>query len=318
MQALAGCSCSGRMAMPRGMRTVAAVQCRRGSRARTVVAKAALKALVFDCDGVILESEDLHRRAYNATFQHFNVQCGVAGVVDWDEQFYDMLQNTVGGGKPKMRWYFKRMGWPSSSILAGRKPGSEQDEALLIDTLQDWKTDKYQQMLGERSGEVPPRPGVLQLMDDARAAGLKVAVCSAATKSSVVFTLKNLLGEQRFNSLDCFLAGDDVDKKKPDPKIYNVAAQRLGVDPGECVVIEDSTIGLQAALGAGMRCIITYTPSTKQQEFAGAERIVQDVAAAGVTVRELQERRIVQDDRVEFTITDSAMLFGSPTRGNDW
>jgi hypothetical protein len=44
-------------------------------------------------------------------------------------------------------------------------------------------------------------------MDDARAAGLKVAVCSAATKSSVVFTLKNLLGEQRFNSLDCFLAG---------------------------------------------------------------------------------------------------------------
>jgi beta-phosphoglucomutase-like phosphatase (HAD superfamily) len=56
-----------------------------------------------------------------------------------------------------------------------------------------------------------------------------------------------------------------VDKKKPDPKIYDVAAQRLGVDPAECVVVEDSTIGLQAALGAGMRCIITYTPSTKQQ-----------------------------------------------------
>jgi len=61
------------------------------------------------------------------------------------------------------------------------------------------------------------------------------------------------------------IAGDDVDKKKPDPKIYNVAAQKLGLDPSECVVIEDSTIGLQAALGAGMRCIITYTPSTKQQ-----------------------------------------------------
>lgn len=59
-----------------------------------------------------------------------------------------------------------------------------------------------------RSGEVKPRPGVLQLMDAARAAGLKVAVCSAATKSSVVFTLKSLLGEQRFSSLDCFLAGE--------------------------------------------------------------------------------------------------------------
>jgi beta-phosphoglucomutase-like phosphatase (HAD superfamily) len=59
--------------------------------------------------------------------------------------------------------------------------------------------------------------------------------------------------------------GDDVDKKKPNPKIYNVAAEKLGVSPGECVVVEDSTIGLEAALGAGMRCIITYTPSTKQQ-----------------------------------------------------
>eukprot|EP00878_Enallax_costatus_P035960 GHUV01040224.1.p1 GENE.GHUV01040224.1~~GHUV01040224.1.p1 ORF type:complete len:135 (+),score=40.09 GHUV01040224.1:557-961(+) len=102
-------------------------------------------------------------------------------------------------------------------------------------------------------------------MDEARAAGLKVAVCSAATKSSVVFTLKSLLGEQRFNSLDCFLAGDDVDKKKPNPLIYQVAAQKLGVSPSDCVVVEDSTIGLEAALGAGMRCIITYTPSTKQQ-----------------------------------------------------
>jgi beta-phosphoglucomutase-like phosphatase (HAD superfamily) len=63
----------------------------------------------------------------------------------------------------------------------------------------------------------------------------------------------------------CRAAGDDVDKKKPDPTIYKVAATRLGVAPGDCVVVEDSTIGLQAALGAGMRCIITYTPSTKSQ-----------------------------------------------------
>lgn len=66
-------------------------------------------------------------------------------------------------------------------------------------------------------------------------------------------------------ALPCCVSGDDVDKKKPDPKIYNVAAQKLGLDPSECLVVEDSTIGLQAATGAGMRCIITYTPSTKQQ-----------------------------------------------------
>eukprot|EP00879_Flechtneria_rotunda_P018816 GHRR01019750.1.p1 GENE.GHRR01019750.1~~GHRR01019750.1.p1 ORF type:complete len:306 (+),score=95.45 GHRR01019750.1:1476-2393(+) len=268
MQALRGlgsrCNRSGAACSCKGRQRLAGQATRQGvSRLRTIRAQASLKALVFDCDGVILESEDLHRRAYNATFQHFNVQCGVIGLIDWDEQFYDMLQNTVGGGKPKMRWYFNRQGWPTSSVLSGRAPSNEQEQALLIDTLQDWKTEKYQQMIG--SGEVVPRPGVLRLMDEARSAGLKVAVCSAATKSSVVFTLKSLLGEQRFSSLDCFLAGDDVDKKKPDPTIYRIAAGKLGVDPSECVVVEDSSIGLQAALEAGMRCIITYTPSTKQQ-----------------------------------------------------
>eukprot|EP00878_Enallax_costatus_P014684 GHUV01015360.1.p1 GENE.GHUV01015360.1~~GHUV01015360.1.p1 ORF type:complete len:309 (+),score=93.91 GHUV01015360.1:313-1239(+) len=299
MQALrcSSCSSSGRGSVYTGQQAGVTVQCRRSvSRSRSVVAKAALQALVFDCDGVILESEDLHRRAYNATFQHFNVQCGVAGVVDWDEQFYDMLQNTVGGGKPKMRWYFNRFGWPTSSILSGQKPSTEAEQALLIDTLQDWKTDKYQEMIG--SGEVEPRPGVLRLMDEARAAGLKVAVCSAATKSSVVFTLKSLLGEQRFNSLDCFLAGDDVDKKKPNPLIYQVAAQKLGVSPSDCVVVEDSTIGLEAALGAGMRCIITYTPSTKQQAFTGADIIVHELGD-NVTLADLQQKpAAARDDRL--------------------
>ena len=66
--------------------------------------------------------------------------------------------------------------------------------------------------------------------------------------------------------------GDDVDKKKPNPLIYQIAAQKLGVPPSDCVVVEDSTIGLEAALGAGMRCIITYTPSTKQQVGCVARR----------------------------------------------
>ena len=54
---------------------------------------------------MILESEDLHRRAYNEAFAHFNIRCnGVGDVANWSESFYDMLQNRVGGGKQKMRW----------------------------------------------------------------------------------------------------------------------------------------------------------------------------------------------------------------------
>ena len=69
-----------------------------------------LQALVFDCDGVILESEHLHRQAYNDAFAHFNVRCASSESksqqpLNWGSDFYDQLQNRIGGGKPKMRWF---------------------------------------------------------------------------------------------------------------------------------------------------------------------------------------------------------------------
>ncbi|KAG6487399.1 hypothetical protein ZIOFF_055985 [Zingiber officinale] len=217
-----------------------------------------LEALIFDCDGVILESEHLHRQAYNDAFDHFFVRCPSSSSsqpLHWDSDFYDELQNRIGGGKPKMRWYFKENGWPSSSIFE-TPPSSDSEREKLIDVIQaskvgafvDWKTERYKDII--RSGSVEARPGVLRLMDDAKGAGIKVSVCSAATKSSVILSLENLLGLERFQSLDCFLAGDDVKTKKPDPLIYVTAAK--------------------AATGAGMSCIITYTSSTANQNFSDA------------------------------------------------
>lgn len=153
----------------------------------------------------------------------------------------------VGGGKPKMRWYFGQHGWPASAVLGGAVPATPEQQDLLIDTLQDWKTEKYKEIVGAwrwrfcwrglgsqhgreaqaargrlrarwaeagwrpsyrdrsarphappaGSGQVAARPGVLALMDEARGAGLPVAVCSAATKSAVEFVLCNLLGQER-------------------------------------------------------------------------------------------------------------------------
>ncbi|MCO5586417.1 hypothetical protein L7F22_040357 [Adiantum nelumboides] len=253
---------------------------------------ASLQALVFDCDGVILESEDLHRRAYNAAFNHFNVVCtGSSQALEWSSHFYDQLQNQIGGGKPKMRWYFKTYGWPSSTIFASA-PENDADRDMLIDMLQDWKTEKYKDIIA--SGSVDPRPGVLELMDEAQAKGLKVAVCSAATKSSVIFCLNNLLGENRIEQLDCFLAGDDVQKKKPDPSIYVEAAKRLAVSAEQCLVIEDSVIGLQAAVGAGMNCIISYTSSTAEQDFTGACGVYADLENVRLQhLQELMEKKVL-------------------------
>ncbi|KAI8540820.1 hypothetical protein RHMOL_Rhmol08G0014600 [Rhododendron molle] len=241
------------------------------------VSSRSLQALIFDCDGVILESEHLHRQAYNDAFSHFDVRCPSSATsqpLNWDSDFYDELQNRIGGGKPKMRWYFKEHGWPSSSIFE-KPPEDDAARAKLIDTIQDWKTERYKEII--KSGTVEPRPGVLRLMDEAKAAGKQLAVCSAATKSSVILCLENLIGMDRFQSLDCFLAGDDVKEKKPDPSIYLTAATKLGVSGKECLVVEDSVIGLQAATSAGMSCVITYTPSTANQDFEDAIGIYPDL-----------------------------------------
>ncbi|XP_057970603.1 haloacid dehalogenase-like hydrolase domain-containing protein At4g39970 [Malania oleifera] len=271
------------------------LRARRGSstaKPRIVGPSCAMRALVFDCDGVILESEHLHRQAYNDVFAHFNIRysSSPSQPINWASDFYDDLQNRIGGGKPKMRWYFKENGWPSSSIFE-TPPEDDADRAKLIDTLQDWKTERYKEII--KSGTVKPRPGVLRLMDEAKVAGKKLAICSAATKSSVILCLENLIGIERFQGLDCFLAGDDVQKKKPDPSIYLTAANRLGISGADCLVVEDSVIGLQAARGAGLPCIVTYTSSTANQDFKDAVAIYPDLGNVRLKDLELLLENVV-------------------------
>lgn len=141
-----------------------AKQQRSGIRRQTFRVSANLDALVLDCDGVIVESENLHRIAYNDSFKHFNVLIN-GSLVEWSEDFYDDFQNKVGGGKPKMRWYFSNKGWPTTSTFPTPPEDAELRESM-IDELQSWKSDRYRQLIG--SGEVQPRPGILRLIQEAR------------------------------------------------------------------------------------------------------------------------------------------------------
>eukprot|EP00930_Biecheleria_cincta_P050388 TRINITY_DN35540_c0_g1_i1.p1 TRINITY_DN35540_c0_g1~~TRINITY_DN35540_c0_g1_i1.p1 ORF type:complete len:356 (+),score=51.96 TRINITY_DN35540_c0_g1_i1:47-1069(+) len=226
------------------------------------------KALLFDCDGVILLTEELHRLAYNKSFEEFETG------VTWSVEYYDVLQNTIGGGKAKMRHHFARHGWPTSTL--GPAPESEEAKAGLVDALQNLKSEIYKEL----ASNARPRPGILELMDQALDwQDLKTGICSASTKSATLPVLEAILGKERLAKFDLLLIGDDVDKKKPDPLIYTLAAQKLGVLPSSCAVIEDSKIGLQAAQGAQMSCYITCTDSTKDQDFSGAVEIVTDATS---------------------------------------
>eukprot|EP00177_Eucheuma_denticulatum_P007503 GFKZ01013659.1.p1 GENE.GFKZ01013659.1~~GFKZ01013659.1.p1 ORF type:complete len:299 (-),score=44.94 GFKZ01013659.1:936-1832(-) len=221
---------------------------------------ASQKALIFDCDGVIVESEELHRISYN--------QCWEAEDLgfEWSTEFYEMLQNSIGGGKEKMRWYFNNYGWPDKQ--AADTPSLVESREGLISHLHKEKTRMYKDLI--LSGDATVRPGVLRLMDEAAARGLKLAICSAANAEAVHLVLDQLVGQERLAKFDLVLAGDVVKKKKPDPMIYNVAREKLGVSVEDCVVIEDSQIGLQAGVDAGMKVVITHTPYTASQEFKGA------------------------------------------------
>lgn len=240
-------------------------------------------ALIFDCDGVIIETEELHRLAYNAAFQAADLTID-SSPVDWSVEYYDVLQNTVGGGKGKMFFHFRNT--TGAFPMSGDKPApaTPEEEQALVDALQTHKTELYKELIAEKA---VPRPGVIELMDQALAdPKVAVGVCSASTKEAVMKVLDVTLGKDRRERLNVCILGNDVSKLKPDPMIYNTAADTLGIDHNKCVVIEDSMIGLKAAKGAGMKCIITYTSSTESENFygEGADAKIPDLGSRKVTL----------------------------------
>lgn len=235
-------------------------------------------AVLFDCDGVIVETEELHRVAYNNAFKHFGLVLNGKPVV-WDEEYYDMLQNTVGGGKPKMKFYFgkDKKQWPSMTKPYKSAPKTEAEQNKLVDMLQDRKNGFYRKIVEEIA---KARLGVLELLDACIAdPAVKVGICSASSREGFEKLVDSIVGKSRLSKMDVIIAGDDVSERKPSPMIYNMASQRIGVAADRCLVIEDSLIGLKAAKAANMKCLITYTPSTKKEDFYGngAEAILSDL-----------------------------------------
>jgi HAD superfamily hydrolase (TIGR01509 family) len=159
--------------------------------------------------------------------------------------------------------YSPPQGWPKA-------PTAD----TLIPQLHKRKTAIFTELVA--SGSLPLRPGVVRLVDEAHDAGVRLGVCTTSALDSVNGVL-DLMGPARRKRFDIVLAGDVVKKKKPDPEIYNLAKQRLGLDGRECVVIEDSRNGLLAAIGAGMHCLITTSTYTQDEDFREAARVVPEL-----------------------------------------
>ena len=218
-----------------------------------------MKALIFDCDGVLVDTErDGHRVAFNRAFAEFGLPA------EWDVDLYGELLK-IAGGKERMRHYFDDRGWPTGV--------DDRDE--FIGQLHKTKTNLFMQII--ESGQLPLRSGVQRLVDEAIDTGVALAVCSTSSERAVHLILEKMLGTERKSRFSAILAGDVVAKKKPDPEIYELAKQHLDLQGKDCVVVEDSRNGLLAATGAGMHCLVTPTAYTANEDFGEADRIVSEL-----------------------------------------
>ncbi|MFC1489691.1 HAD-IA family hydrolase [Candidatus Latescibacterota bacterium] len=222
-----------------------------------------LRAVVFDVDGTIAETErDGHLVAFNRAFDELKIP------VQWDVETYGMFLR-IGGGKERIRVQLDNLGYTN-------REGFDD----LVRSLHERKTTVFRDIVN--SGGVPLRPGIKRVITDIHNAGIKLAVASTSHENAVNTVLQRLLGDEIMEWFDIILAGDVVSRKKPDPAIYTLVSERLGISPAECLVIEDSGIGCEAAVSAGMKCLITSNHYTSGENFKGADLVVDSLGDPGM------------------------------------
>ena len=218
-----------------------------------------IKAIIFDVDGTLADTEDAHRIAFNKAFAENQLSW------NWDVALYDKLLK-VTGGKERIKYFVE------SFLPAFAKPA---DYDGFVKRLHMVKTGYYTAMLAD--GRIPLRRGIKQLIDDARAANIQLAIATTTSPENVAGLLEAGLGrdwKSYFSSIGC---GDIVPNKKPAPDIYHWVLHELGLAPGECIALEDSNNGLRSSLGAGIKTYILLNDYTRNQDFSGAAAVFDDL-----------------------------------------
>jgi dihydroxyacetone kinase phosphoprotein-dependent L subunit len=224
------------------------------------VADRAARALIFDCDGVLADTERYgHLVAFNQVFEEFGLP------VRWSPAEYKEKLR-IGGGKERMASLLT-----PEFVAAAGLPADPAGQRAMLATWHRRKTEIYTGLVA--AGAVPPRPGVARVAAQALDAGWRLAVASTSAADSVTATLERAVGPESARQIMVF-AGDIVAHKKPAPDIYLAALDWLGLPPGQVLVVEDSRNGLRAATAAGLACVITVNDYTADEDFGEAALVV--------------------------------------------
>ncbi len=219
-----------------------------------------IKAIIFDVDGTLADTEDAHRIAFNKAFAENHLDW------NWDVALYDKLLK-VTGGKERIKYFV------ADFLGDYTKPVNFDD---FVKHLHKVKTAHYTAMLA--GGHIPLRPGIRQLMDDARAAGIKLAIATTTSPENVTGLLDMGLGKNWASYFAANGCGDIVPHKKPAPDIYHWVLEQLHLDASDCIALEDSENGLRSSLAAGIKTYITTNRYTLGQDFTGAAEVFEDLS----------------------------------------
>lgn len=219
-----------------------------------------LEALIFDLDGTMADTEEVHRQAFNAAFIKLDLWW------DWGPLRYSELLE-VSSGVERLHRYV------DSLEVA---PAEKTRLRALVPVIHFVKSEIYLDLL--RNWKPPLRPGVKRLVGEAHEQGLQVAVVTTSATANARAVLDNhFKGE-----IALLVCADEVPRKKPAPDIYLRALSLLRKSAAACVALEDSANGLRAARAAGLATIVTPSRWTMAQDFAGADLLRPDLEAIGL------------------------------------
>ena len=229
-----------------------------------------LEAVIFDVDGTLADTEDVHRRAFNQAFARFDLDW------DWTPALYAELL-AISGGRERIARYGK--------FTLTERFDDPESRTKFIRELHSAKTAIYVKMLTD--GDVPLRSGVERLLEELYAAGITLAIATSSTFSNLKTLLDHNLGENWMSKFSAIATCDTVSIKKPSPRVYEAVLKILAVAPPHAVAVEDTVNGCMAARAAEITTIITTHQFTGDKEFPGAALVVDSLGEpdAPFTVR---------------------------------
>jgi HAD superfamily hydrolase (TIGR01509 family) len=214
----------------------------------------ALRAIIFDVDGTLAETEEAHRTAFNRAFAEAGKPWS------WSEDDYRALLTTTGG-KERIARYLDECGLAPDPALAA--------------ALHVRKNAIYAELVAD--GAVTPRPGVQRLIEEARRHDVALAIATTTSATNLAALLDHVLGRGTTGWFAVIITGEMVAVKKPDPEAYELALIDLDLPASACVAIEDSRNGLDAAHGAGIATLVTPSHYTRHEDFSGAALVRRDL-----------------------------------------